>query len=138
MKAAEAAGLRWPEVADWDETRLTAALLPRPPAEAKPRRPPEPDFAAIQAELQQHRHLTLQLVWEEYQTSQPEGYRYNFCELYRRWWRKQEVVLRQEHRAGEKLFVDYAGATSHDTHLIEESQSELDTVSGLGSCAGQE
>lgn len=112
VKAAEAAGLRWSEVADWDETRLTAALLPKPPAEAKPRRLPEPDFAAIQTELQQHKHLTLQLVWEEYQTAQPEGYRYSrFCELYRRWWRKQEVVLRQEHRAGEKLFVDYAGAT---------------------------
>ena len=42
----------------------------------------------------------------------PDGYRYSrFCDLYRRWLRRQEVVLRQEHRAGEKLFVDYAGDT---------------------------
>jgi transposase len=112
VKAAEAAGLRWPEVAGWDEGRLTAALLTTPPTEVKPLRRPEPDYAAIHAELQQHKHLTLQLVWEEYRTAQPDGYRYSrFCELYRRWRRRQEVVLRQEHRAGEKLFVDYAGAT---------------------------
>ena len=37
----------------------------------------------------------------------PEGYRYSrFCELYRGWLRRQEFVLRQEYRAGEKLFVD--------------------------------
>jgi transposase len=34
-----------------------------------------------------------------------------FCDLYRRWLSKLDVVLRQEHRAGEKMFVDYAGAT---------------------------
>ncbi|MGA7632277.1 MAG: hypothetical protein WCB11_16055 [Terriglobales bacterium] len=56
--------------------------------------------------------MTLQLLWEEYRQSQPEGYRYSrFCELYQRWRRKQDVVLRQEHRAGEKMFVDGAGAT---------------------------
>ena len=41
-----------------------------------------------------------------------DGYRYSrFLELYQRRRRKLDVVLRQQHRAGEKLFVDYAGAT---------------------------
>lgn len=112
LKAAEAAGLQWSEVAGWEEARLVAALLPKPTAKANPSRQPAPDYAAIHTELQQHKHLTLQLVWEEYRTQNPEGYRYSrFCELYQRWRRKQEVVLRQEHRAGEKLFVDYAGRT---------------------------
>ncbi len=112
LKAAETARLQWPEVADWDEGRLAAALLPRPTARAKPGRQPEPDFASIHTELQQHKHLTLALVWEEYRAQNPDGYRYSrFCELYQRWRRKQEVALRQEHRAGEKLFVDYAGPT---------------------------
>jgi hypothetical protein len=54
----------------------------------------------------------LALLWEEYCQAQPDGYRYSrFCELYQRWRRKQEVVLRQEHKAGEKLFVDWAGDT---------------------------
>jgi transposase len=112
LKAAEAAQLPWPEVAGWDDVRLAAALLPRPASRARPGRQPEPDYGSIHTELQQHKHLTLQLVWEEYRVQNPDGYRYSrFCELYQRWRRKQEVVLRQEHRAGEKLFVDYAGQT---------------------------
>ncbi|MCK4964079.1 MAG: IS21 family transposase, partial [Dehalococcoidia bacterium] len=76
------------------------------------RRPP-PDFAAIHTELKQHKHLTLQLLWEEYRAEHPDGYRYSrFCELYQRWLRKQEVVLRQEHRAGEKVFIDYSDGLS--------------------------
>lgn len=112
LKAAEAVQLPWPEVAGWDDARLAAALLPRPASRARPGRQPEPDYGSIHTELQQHKHLTLQLVWEEYRVQNPDGYRYSrFCELYQRWRRKQEVVLRQEHRAGEKLFVDYAGQT---------------------------
>ena len=112
LKAAEAARLQWSEVAGWEEARLVAALLPKPAVKANPSRQPAPDYASIHTGLQQHKHLTLQLVWEEYRAQNPDGYRYSrFCELYQRWRRKQEVVLRQEHRAGEKLFVDYAGQT---------------------------
>jgi len=112
LKAAGAARLTWPEVADWDESRLTAALMPKAPSPPKRERRPPPDWGAIRSELQQHKHLTLQLLWEEYRENHSDGYGYSrFCELYRRWLRKQEVVLRQEHRAGEKLFVDYAGQT---------------------------
>ena len=71
-----------------------------------------PDFPALHSQLQQHRHLTLQLTWEEYRQIHPEGYGYSrFCELYERWRRKQDVVLRQVHQPGEKGFVDWAGAT---------------------------
>lgn len=110
LKAAESAGLGWADVADWDQARPEKALLPSQPAARERAQLPLPDFPAIHAELQTHKHLTLQLVWEEYRATHPEGYRYSrFCELYQRWRRQQEVVLRQEHRAGEKLFVDYAG-----------------------------
>jgi transposase len=51
-------------------------------------------------------------LWEEYRQANPEGYQYSwFCEQYRRWTGKLDLVMRQEHRAGEKLFVDYAGQT---------------------------
>ena len=71
-----------------------------------------PDFAAIHQQLQKHKHVTPQLLWEEYRQSSPDGYRYSrFCELYQRWRGRQDVVMRQQHRAGEKLFVDFAGDT---------------------------
>jgi transposase len=112
LKVAEAAGLDWDAVAQWDEPRLIAALMPQQPIPSPRNRLSEPDFATLHAELQQHKDLTLQLVWEEYRAVNPDGYHYSrFCELYKRWHRKLEVVLRQEHRAGEKLFVDYAGKT---------------------------
>ncbi len=112
LKAAEAAQLGWAAVADWDETRLAAALIRKVPDQPKADCRPTPDFTAIRAELQQHKHLTLQLLWEEYRANHSDGYGYSrFCELYQRWRHKQKVVLRQEHRAGEKLFVDYAGQT---------------------------
>ena len=73
---------------------------------------PLPDFGEVQPQLQTHKHLTLQLVWEEYRETQPAAYGYSrFCELYDRWSRNQDVVLRQEHRAGEKMFVCWAGDT---------------------------
>ena len=67
--------------------------------------PTLPTFTASGSSIQ---HLTQQLLWEEYRRINPDGYRYSrFCELYQRWRRKQDVVLRQEHKAGEKLFVDW-------------------------------
>jgi transposase len=112
LKAADAAGLKWEEIDEWNDARVAAALLPGRAAEPLRGRLPEPDYGGIHAELQKHKHLTLQLVWEEYRGIHSNGYGYSrFCELYQRWRRTQEVVLRQEHRAGEKLFVDYAGKT---------------------------
>jgi len=111
LKAADAAGLRWPDAGEWEDARL-AALPPKQPSAPRRSRRPAPDFDVVHSELQKNKHLTLQLVWEEYRAVHPNGYGYSrFCELYQRWRRKLEVVLRQEHRAGEKLFVDYAGPT---------------------------
>jgi transposase len=56
--------------------------------------------------------VTLQLLWEEYRQREPLGYRNSrFCELYRQWRKRIDVTMRQVHRAGEKLFVDYCGQT---------------------------
>ena len=51
-------------------------------------------------------------IWQEERESNPLGYGCSrFCDLYRCWLKKLDLVLRQEHRAGEKMFVDYAGDT---------------------------
>jgi len=111
LKKAAAAGLGWPLPEGWDEQRIEAALFgERRLVERRPRA--LPDFADLKEQFQRHPHLTLQLVWEEYRQVHPEGYGYSrFCELYQRWRKKQDVVLRQEHKPGEKGFVDWAGAT---------------------------
>jgi transposase len=134
-KAAEAAGIGWPLPPDWDDRRLEEVLFPAHP-ETVIHRQARPDFHAIRQELQSHKHLTLQLVWEEYRQNHPDGYGYSrFCDLYRKWLRCQDVVLRQQHRAGEKLFVDWAGDTIaiHDPHGAPEQASVFVAVLGASS-----
>src|SRR5690349_8917537 len=112
LSAAQAAGVQWPLPENWGDQQIEQSLFPQRPAPAVWRKHLEPDWAQIHQELQTHKDLTLQLVWQEQRESNPEGYGYSrFCELYRRWLKKLDLVLRQEHRAGEKMFVDYAGAT---------------------------
>jgi transposase len=56
--------------------------------------------------------VTLQLLWEEYRAEHPEGYGYTqFCEYYKRFRSQLEPAIRQEYKAGEKMFVDWAGPT---------------------------
>jgi transposase len=54
----------------------------------------------------------LLLVWQEDKASTPDGLQDSqFCEAYRQWTGKLDLVMRQSHRAGETLFVDSAGQT---------------------------
>ena len=72
--------------------------------------------------------VTLALVWQEYKAAHPGGLQYSwFCDQYRAWASKLDVVMRQEHRAGEKLFVDYAGRTVAvvDRHTGELRQAQV-------------
>jgi len=108
LKSAE---LSWPLPADLDDVALERRLFPPPPVASSQHRP-LPDFAVIHKELKGRKNVTLQLLWEEYKQSYPEGYAYSwYCESYRHWHHRLDVVLRHEHRAGEKTFVDYAGQT---------------------------
>jgi transposase len=112
LSRASAASLKWPPGESWDDDRLQAALFPPNQETSRSAKWPAPDFPAIRLQLRTHRELSLELLWEEYRQLHPDGYCYSrFCKLYRRWKKQHDVVLRQEHRAGEKLFVDWAGAT---------------------------
>jgi transposase len=107
LRRAEEAGLSWPLPEDLDDKALEALLFPRGPALAKVR--PQPDFGHIHKELRRP-GVTLMLLWFEYRESHPDGYAYSqFCHHYRLFQRHLDVVMRQEHRAGEKCFVDFPG-----------------------------
>jgi transposase len=123
LRRARDAGLPWPLPADLDEGTLERQLFADGPGTRETRLP---DFASIHEEFRRHRHVTLQLLWEEYKETQPDGYQYSrFCELYNRWVQKLDVVLRQDHRVGEKMFVDHAGPTvpivDHETGQVHEA-----------------
>lgn len=54
--------------------------------------------------------VTLELLHLEYLSENPRGYGYTtFCDTYRKWLNKRKLSMRQNHLAGDKLFVDYSG-----------------------------
>lgn len=109
LRRAEAAQITWPLPDELDDGALERRLYPPPTAVTATR--PAIDFATLQRELRR-RDMTLFLLWQEHKERYPEGYQYSrFCDLYRAWRGRVDVVMRQEHHAGEKLLVDYAGQT---------------------------
>ncbi len=110
LRRAEMAGIAWPLPGDWDDGMLEARLFPAlPKAEREAR--PLPDWAEVHREYQR-KGVTLVLLWEEYKAAHPDGIEYSqYCDRYRAWAGKLNLVMRQHHRAGERLFVDYAGQT---------------------------
>jgi transposase len=99
-----------------------------------------PDCAWIHGELKRHRHVTLQLLWEEYAGRHGvAAYRRSaFCQIYRRWEKRLKRSMRQRHFAGEKLFVDYAGRTVpiYGVHGEEAFRAHLFvTAMGASGCA---
>ena len=108
LARATAAGVAWPLPADLDDAALEARLFPRP---VDPARLDQalPEWPHLHQELKRP-GVTLQLVWLEYRAVHPTGYAYSqFCARYRRWARTLKPSMRQVHRAGEKLFVDFSG-----------------------------
>jgi transposase len=106
---ARAADLSWPLPESLDDTALERLLFPKPAPSGDVR--PLPDWAHIHKELRR-KSVTKMLLWIEYKRANPDGYQFSrLYELYSEWAGKVDLVMRQDHRAGEKLFVDYAGQT---------------------------
>ena len=114
LMRAMAAGLRWPESAELSETELEARLFPTEHVPSSLHRPP-PDCEYIYDQLRRYRNvnLTLTQMWLEYKEQHPDDYQYTqYCEHYRRWLSRRDYCMRQEHRAGEKAFIDYSDGLS--------------------------
>lgn len=112
-----AAGLDGQAIAAMDEVTLERRLLASPrPSDIYA----QPDYGRIHQELGR-KGVTLMLLWEEYcaqvgdehsENLPVKPWRYSqFCENYRQFAKRLKRSMRQVHRAGEKLFIDYAGPT---------------------------
>lgn len=83
-----------------------------------------PDWNTVHKELS-HKGMTKLLLWQEYVEQNPtDHYSYSrYCRLYKTWVKKQKRSMRQVHKAGEKLFVDYAGQT---IPIVNQATGEID------------
>ena len=108
---AEKAGLRYPLPETMNEDQLYSLLYPERQEPVASLTKVMPDWEYVRLELKKA-HVTKHLMWEEYQEAHPVGYGYSqFCDLYRHHIKKLDPSMHQEHKAGEKLFVDYSGDT---------------------------
>jgi transposase len=114
LRRATAAGLNWGEAQALPQIQLEERLFPNEHIPSSVQRPP-PDCEYIYNQLRTYRkfNLTLSQLWLEYKEKHPDGYQYTqFCEHYWRWRNKLDYCMRQEHRGGEKLFIDYSDGLS--------------------------
>ncbi len=106
---AGAAGLDCTAIDELDEAALERRLLGRGGDDDLV----EPDYAHVHVELRR-KGVTLLLLWAEYRAAN-EGRRTwaytQFCGYYKRFAKSLKRSMRQHRRAGEKLFIDYAGPT---------------------------
>ena len=119
---AKAAGVNWPDAADLTETELEERLFPNEHLASSVQRPP-PDCDYIYDQLRRYRNvnLTLTQLWLEYKEKHSDGYQYTqFCAYYHRWRGRLDYCMRQEHRAGEKTFIDYSDGLAIVNHLTGE------------------
>lgn len=108
-RAAQLGIKQWPLPPEWDDVALHLAFLQ---TQVKMKKHSLPDWATVHKELR-NKCVTLQLLWEEYGERNPGGsYSYNhYCRMYREWLKTTSPSMRQVHKAGEKLFIDYCGPT---------------------------
>ena len=124
LTRAKVAGLTWPLPDGLDDTSLEARLFARP-ADVAGRDRTVPAWPELHQELKRP-GVTLQLLWAEYRAAHPTGYAYShFCERYRRWAQVLKPSMRQVHRAGEKLFVDFSGKRPS---LVDATTGALESV----------
>ncbi|MCJ7611651.1 MAG: IS21 family transposase, partial [Candidatus Aminicenantes bacterium] len=106
LRRAAEAGVNWPLPEGLTEEELERRLFPY---EIRLGGRNEPDWAEVHRELRK-KGVTRRLLWMEYAAGQTETYSYpQFCARYNRWARVLHPTMRLTHKAGEKLFVDYAG-----------------------------
>lgn len=94
-----------------------------------PMRPPDAPLTILQQRFATIDHqltqpgVTRYGLWLDYKAEHPDGYQYTqFCHYYRLWSQRQQTSMHFDHKAGDKLFVDFAGKrlslTNQDTGEI--------------------
>ena len=131
LRRTQEAELSWPLPEDLDEDRLFELLFPKS-TDSSAGTIPCPDWSWVHAELCK-KSVTLRLLWVEYREDHPDGYGYSqFCALYRRWAKRLDPSMRHDHKAGEKVFIDYASQT---VPVIDPQTGEIRT--GMARLRGQ-
>lgn len=132
MKKAQVLSLDWTAIQTLDDTELANLFYPTADNRVSNKRQ-IPDWSEVRRELT-NPDVTKMILWEEYAEQYPNrclSYS-QYCHRYRTWLKRQKRSMRISHKAGEKLFVDYAGRTqpikSSTTGEVREAQIFVATM----------
>ena len=110
VQVIQKAGLNLAQIDQMDDDQLKS-LIQNVRGRKQDLERPLPDYEYIHQELKKP-HVTMYLLWQEYISANPTGYQdAQFRRYYYRYKKKIDVTLRQRHKFGESMFVDYAGQT---------------------------
>lgn len=112
LNDAKAAGISWPLPEELTDTALEEQIYGKAISASTRKRYAVPDWEYVYKELKK-KSVTKQLLWQEYREQNAEHYySYSqFCSSFNNWCKTKDLSMRQIHKNGEKLFVDYAGQT---------------------------
>jgi transposase len=127
------AKLQWPLGEEDTDEKLSEILFPKT-YEKDPEKKIIPDWSNVHKELKM-KGVTKQLLWIEYKEENQQGYQYTqFCGKYREWEKLHRLSMRQNHIAGEKMFLDFSGLTvpyvNHQTGEIKKAEIFLAVLGG--------
>jgi transposase len=124
INRATAAGLIWPLPPEMTEEELEKRLFPVETVRQETK--PPIGFGYLYEELKRP-NVTLALLWAEYKQNHPDGYQKSrFYQLYHKYAKTMNYSMRQEHKAGEKLFVDFGSV--EEPKVLDTSTGEYQKV----------
>jgi transposase len=110
------------EALTWSDAALHELVQKKPAQPSVKHQSLHQQFAAYEQELSKT-GVSRKLLWLEYCQQNADTIRYSqFCNLFRQWQKHHQVVMHLEHKAGEKLFIDFAGKK---LHLTDTQSGEL-------------
>ena len=82
------------------------------------------------------RGYTLTRLWEEYKAGFPDGYGHTqFFKYYRQYANQVKPVMHIEHKAGDKMYIDFAGKKLHIIDQVSGEVTEVEVFAAVLGCS---
>ena len=114
------------EILELSDLDLEKLFIEKPPPDPTKKLAELHSFFPYAEKMLKKTGVTKTILWQEYITLHPDGYRSSmFCERFNRWSMRTNPVMHINHKAGDKVYVDYAGKT---LEVVDKETGEVTDV----------
>ena len=126
---ATSAGLTWPIDPKINDQELGSMLFPHAIVGAK--HTPKPNWEIVFEDMKK-KGSTIEALHEDYLQEHPDGMSYsNFCTNFRAYKKTLNKSMKQVHKTGEKVFVDFSGPTMHFIDRLTGERKDVQIFVGV-------